>query len=89
MRSAARAFRTGSAFPIEHVSTFSWIPGVSWSDHLSFWQQRYRAFMITDTAFYRYRYYHTAEDTAEKLCYEPFAQCCNGLYECFAILAQK
>ena len=88
MRAAARAFRNGSTFPIEHVSTFSWIPGVSWSDHLSFWRQRYRAFMITDTAFYRYLYYHTAEDTAEKLRYEPFAQCCNGLYECFATLAQ-
>lgn len=87
MRKAVRAFRAGSAFPIQHVATFSWIPGIAWSDHLSFWRQRYRAFMVTDTAFYRYRYYHTAEDTADKLCYEPFAQCCNGLYRCFAALA--
>ena len=88
MRRAVHAFRRCSTFPIEHVATFSWIPGVSWSDHLSFWRQHYRAFMITDTAFYRYRYYHTAEDTAEKLSYEPFAQCCNGLYDCFAALSQ-
>lgn len=89
MRKAVYAFRAGSTFPIQYVSTFSWIPGVAWSDHLSFWRQRYRAFMVTDTAFYRYDFYHTAEDTADKLCYEPFAQCCNGLFRCFAALASK
>ena len=88
MRKAVRAFRSGSAFPIEHVATFGWIPGVSWSDHLSFWRQKYRAFMVTDTAFYRYRFYHTAEDTADKLCYEPFARCCSGLFRCFSTLAR-
>ena len=87
MRKAVHTFRASSSFPIQHVATFSWIPGVAWSDHLSFWRQGYRAFMVTDTAFYRYRYYHTPQDTADKLCYEPFAQCCNGLYRCFAMMA--
>ena len=89
MRKAARAFRACSAFPIQCAATFSWIPDVAWSDHLSFWRRGYRAFMVTDTAFYRYRYYHSAEDTAEKLCYEPFAHCANGLYRCFSILAEE
>lgn len=88
MRNAVRAFRAGSGFPIQHVATFTWIPGIAWSDHLCFWRQGYRAFMVTDTAFYRYRYYHTPEDTADQLCYEPFAQCCNGLYRCFDRLAR-
>ncbi|MCI0732721.1 MAG: M28 family peptidase [Methylococcaceae bacterium] len=88
MREAARAFRAGSSFPIQHVATFSWIPGVAWSDHLCFWRQGYRAFMVTDTAFYRYRFYHTPYDTADQLCYEPFAQCCNGLFHCFGTLAR-
>lgn len=89
MHEAARAFRAGSRFPIEHVATFTWIPGVAWSDQLCFWRQGYRAFMVTDTAFYRYRYYHTPNDTPEKLCYEPFAQCCNGLYRCFGEMARR
>ena len=89
MRRAVGAFRANSTFPIQHVATFTWIPGVAWSDHLSFWLQGYRAFMVTDTAFYRYRYYHSAEDPAEKLCYEPFADCCNGLFHCIASLAQE
>lgn len=88
MHKAVRAFCASSDFPIQHAATFAWVPGVGWSDHLSFWRQRYRAFMVTDTAFYRYRYYHSAEDTAEKLCYEPFARCSNGLY-CFARLARE
>jgi Zn-dependent M28 family amino/carboxypeptidase len=89
MRRAAHAFREGSDFPLQHVATFSWVPGVSWSDQLCFWKQGYRAFMVTDTALYRYRYYHTPEDTADRVCYEPYAQCCNGLYRCFNRLARE
>jgi len=36
--------------------------------------------MITDTAFYRYPYYHTAQDTPDKLDYEPFTEMTNGLF---------
>ncbi len=89
MRRAVRAFRANSTFPVQHIATFAWIPGVAWSDHLSFWRQRYRAFMVTDTAFYRYRYYHSAEDTPEKLCYEPFARCSSALFRCIAALAKN
>ena len=52
---------------LEHVATFSGIPGVAWSDHLSFWRQGYRALMVTDTAFYRYTHYHTEGDTPDKV----------------------
>lgn len=85
----AKAFRNSTEFPLEHVSTFSFIPGVSWSDHLSFWINRYRAMMITDTAFYRYPYYHTAQDTAEKLNYDKLAQVCDGLSKALLILANE
>jgi hypothetical protein len=63
----AAAFRTASDSPLEHTATFHWIPGVAWSDHRSFWRAGYPAVMITDTAFYRYPYYHTALDTPDKL----------------------
>jgi Zn-dependent M28 family amino/carboxypeptidase len=80
MRGFAKAFRQVSDFPLEHVATFSLIPGVAWSDHLSFWWRGYRAMMVTDTAFYRYPYYHTAQDTAEKIDYEKLAMLTEGLY---------
>ena len=87
MRDLARAFGQASDFPLEHVATFRFIPGVAWSDHLSFWGEGYRAVMATDTAFYRYPGYHTAADTPDKLAYLPFARAVAGLAGAFATLA--
>ncbi len=73
------AFRRHSDFPTEHVATFSWIPGVSWSDHQSFWRYGYPALMVTDTAFYRYPHYHTSADTADHLDYVAMGAVTEGL----------
>jgi Zn-dependent M28 family amino/carboxypeptidase len=80
MRRLAQAFRASTDFPLQHVATSALVPGVAWSDHLSFWRKHYRAMMITDTAFYRCPYYHTTQDTPEKLNYDEFARMLNGLY---------
>jgi hypothetical protein len=84
----AAAFRAQSDFPLQTVSTFRFIPGVSWSDHRSFWRYGYPAVMVTDTAFYRYRHYHAPTDTADKLAYPKLAQATLGLFEAFAVLAR-
>lgn len=89
MHRLAHAFRHSTDFPLQHVATFAVIPGVAWSDHLSFWIQRYKALMVTDTAFYRYPYYHSAEDTAEKLDYARLAQVCDGLFRAVSLLADE
>jgi len=87
MRRTAAAFRTHSDFPLEHTAALAIVPGVAWSDHFSFWRQRYKAFMITDTAFYRYPDYHTASDTPDKLDYGALARVTTGLTRAFAALA--
>ena len=87
MRRAAAAFRAHSDFPLERTATFAFVPEVAWSDHFSFWRQRYRAFMVTDTALYRYAYYHTANDTPDKLDYAALANVSTGLFRVFAALA--
>jgi len=89
MRDAVAAFRSASDFPAESLATFSWVPGVAWSDHDAFWRQGYRALMVTDTAFYRYPYYHTAEDTPGKLNYPAFARVVAGLSQTFAALSTR
>jgi hypothetical protein len=81
------AFRAHSDFPIECCSTFGRIPGVDWSDHASFWRAGYRAFMVTDTAPFRYPHYHTAEDTPDKVNYEKLAHVTEGLCGVVATLA--
>jgi Zn-dependent M28 family amino/carboxypeptidase len=88
MRTAVSTFREHSNFPLQHLATFSQVPGVGWSDHLCFWRKGYRAFMVTDTALYRYPYYHSAQDTAEKIHYEAFTQVTEGLFRTFLALAQ-
>jgi Zn-dependent M28 family amino/carboxypeptidase len=87
MHRAVSVFRAHSDFPIEQTATFFWIPGVAWSDHFSFWRRGYRAFMVTDTAFFRYPYYHTPDDTLEKIDYLRMARVAEGLFSSFAALA--
>ena len=89
MRRLAAAFRANSDFPLETAATFSFVPGVSWSDHRSFWRQGYRAVMITDTAFYRYRHYHAPSDTPDKLAYPELTRITAGLFAAFAELARR
>ena len=79
MKQALRAFRASSDFPTESVATFEFIPGINWSDHLSFWRQGYRALMITDTAPYRYPHYHASSDTPDKIDYPSLARVTEGL----------
>jgi Zn-dependent M28 family amino/carboxypeptidase len=89
LRRFVRAFRSVSSFPFESVATFGWIPGVAWSDHRSFWRQGFQALMVTDTAFYRYPYYHRSGDTAEKLDYHRMAMLAEGLYSAVLKLAEE
>jgi Zn-dependent M28 family amino/carboxypeptidase len=85
-RQAIGIFRAESKFPSEGIATFQFIPGIGWSDHWSFWKEGYPAIMITDTAPYRYPYYHTNEDTIEKVNYNRLARVLVGLEKVIANL---
>jgi Zn-dependent M28 family amino/carboxypeptidase len=87
LRQLVRAYQAATDFPLQHVATFAAVPGVAWSDHLLFWRQGYRALMITDTAFYRYRWYHTRMDTPDKLNYGEYARMTNGLFKALLALS--
>ncbi len=89
LRRAVAAFRAASDFPLEYVSTFGWVPGVDWSDHGSFWNEGYPAIMITDTALYRYPYYHSARDTPDKLDYARLARVTAALVAVVEALAKS
>lgn len=87
LREVVRAFRSASDFPAESLASPALVPGVSWSDQLSFWREGYRAVMVTDTAFYRYPHYHRATDTPEKLDYARMARVVEGLAGALRTLA--
>ena len=57
-----------------------WIlPSVRLSDHASFWDQGFKAVMVTDSAFFRNPYYHLPSDTMEKLDYRFMAELVESL----------
>jgi hypothetical protein len=87
LKETVEAFKTHSDIPEQHVAMFESVPGIGWSDHLSFWRQGWPALMITDTAPYRYPHYHTAEDTPDKVDYETLTRLTDGLFGTFVTLA--
>jgi Zn-dependent M28 family amino/carboxypeptidase len=79
LRRAIESFRAHSDFPVERLAAPALTPGISWSDHRSFWRRGYRALMVTDTAFYRSPHYHTPGDTPDRLDYAALARIVVGL----------
>ena len=72
LRSVVALFRKHAKLPSEGAALPGFIPGVSWSDQWSFWRQGYPGIMVTDTAPFRYPYYHSSSDTPDKLDYDRF-----------------
>jgi Zn-dependent M28 family amino/carboxypeptidase len=85
---AARGFREASGFPAELAVAPAWFPGVDRSDHLSFWQEGYPAVLVTDTAPFRYPFYHTVDDTPDKVDFDRLARVAAGLAEAVKRLAE-
>jgi Zn-dependent M28 family amino/carboxypeptidase len=79
VRRSIRKFRETAKFPSEGIAALEDWPGVGWSDHWSFWQGHYPAIMITDTAIFRYPYYHTPLDTVDKVDFEKMARVVDGV----------
>jgi Zn-dependent M28 family amino/carboxypeptidase len=84
-----KAFRNNTCFPSQGCVAPGWLPGIGWSDHWAFWKKKYPAIMITDTAPFRYKYYHCSEDTPEKLEYDCLARIVKGLARVFIDLSGK
>jgi Zn-dependent M28 family amino/carboxypeptidase len=83
LRVARSAFRSATTLPVVASPAPERIPGVSWSDHWSFWQQGFRAIMLTDTVPFRNPHYHSSTDTPDTLDYDRLAEVVSG---CLAIV---
>jgi hypothetical protein len=79
LRRVIALFRKHAGIPSEGAALPSFIPGVSWSDQWSFWQNGYPGIMVTDTAPFRYPHYHSANDTPDKLDYDRFTLVVSGM----------
>ncbi|MBE0437528.1 MAG: M28 family peptidase [Methylomicrobium sp.] len=86
-RSLHRSFQQNPNLPVVKITvplSGRIMPAVRLSDHASFWDEGYRAVMITDTAFYRNPHYHRSTDTMETLDYRFMAELVQSLVNFFA-----
>lgn len=88
VRTVIASFRQHATLPSEGAALPANVPGVGWSDHWSFWQHGYPAIMVTDTAPFRYPYYHGRGDTPDKLDYDSMARLVLGLEKVLSDLSQ-
>jgi Zn-dependent M28 family amino/carboxypeptidase len=74
-----RGFKHAVRFPLWTLALPESIEEIRLSDNSSFWDQGYRALMLTDTSFLRNPHYHQASDTPDTLDYERMAQVTLGI----------
>ena len=86
---AAAVLHRAFSFPSEGVAAPGWITGIGWSDHWAFWKEGYPAVMVTDTALFRYQYYHTPGDTPDKMDFERTARVVAGMARVLEDLAEN
>lgn len=72
--------------PTKPIAASPLLSGVDFSDHLNYWKFGYEAVMITNTAFYRNRHYHTSGDTAETIDLRRLSLVVKQLYETLTFL---
>jgi Zn-dependent M28 family amino/carboxypeptidase len=65
---------------VRSINAPALLPGIDFSDHLSYWREGFPALMITDTAFLRSTHYHGPGDTPEKLDYAKIAKVVQGVF---------
>jgi hypothetical protein len=89
VRRAIASFRESKVLQSEGAVLPASLPGVSWSDHWSFSQVGVPSIMVTDTAPFRYPYYHTQEDLPDKIDYQRLALAVQGLAKVVEMLANE
>jgi len=85
-RSLVESFARNPELPVVslNVPFNGWpLPAVRLSDHASFWDQGYRAVMITDSAFFRNPHYHLPSDTLDTLDFRFMAELVESLVAFF------
>ncbi|VAW15711.1 hypothetical protein MNBD_BACTEROID03-2352 [hydrothermal vent metagenome] len=75
-----RLMKTSNLIKTNSFIGSSALPGIDFSDHLNYWKFDYEALMITDTAFYRNKNYHTSNDRLETIDFKKMNLVIEQLY---------
>lgn len=82
-------FKKSSSFPMESLVAPSFLPGIYFSDHASFWREGYPAVMVTDTAYLRNKHYHKQSDQIETINFYKMSYVVHGLKEAILKIASE
>lgn len=80
VRKVKAVMQSASPLSVWSMNAPSGLTGIDFSDHASYWKEGIPAVMVTDSAFYRNRWYHTTQDTPDHLDYGRMAQVVQGLF---------
>ena len=89
LRRSIGRFRHHAKIPSVGGTAPSFVQGIDWSDHWAFSQKGIPAFMVTDTAPFRYPHYHKGADRPDKLDYDRLALVVEGLHAMILDLADS
>ena len=89
LRRSIGSFRKAATIPSVGGVAPAFVEGIDWSDHWAFQREGIPAFMVTDTAPFRYRWYHTRSDTADKVDFRRLSLVVEGLQKMILDLDQQ
>lgn len=78
-RRVKSAMQGATSLPVHSVNAPGFVVGIDFSDHLNYHSEGFVGMMVTDTAFYRNKAYHTQQDTADRLDYTRMGQVVNAV----------
>jgi len=80
IRAVKKGMRSAGSIPVYSFRGPSSVPGIDWSDHLSFRKLGMPGVLVTDTAFLRNPNYHSPHDTPDTLDYGRMAGVVRALH---------
>ena len=70
LKTVKAGMKGATDLPIYSIRAPAAVPGINFSDHRNYWPHDIPAVMVTDTAFYRNKTYHSPNDTPGRLDYD-------------------
>lgn len=86
IKTVKAGMRGATDLPVYSIRAPAFIPGIDLSDHMNYWPYGIKAIMVTDTAFYRNKAYHSSGDTPNRLDYNRMAKVVVAVYEAIGSL---
>lgn len=87
VQEALSAFQAAADGPARGLAAPAYVQGVTLSERASWRRAGHPAVIVTDTAFMRYPYFHTADDMPDQFDYEGVARVVKGLARTITALA--